>query len=86
MNNHRRAVLQLVAMGRVTPAQAERLLMALNEGQQTLGALVACIAILLLTQFRLPQLLPGLLHTAQALLPWSPESLHHALSLITQIL
>jgi hypothetical protein len=69
MNNHRRAVLQLVAMGRVTPAQAERLLMALSEGQPTLWALVACIVVLLLTQLHLHQLLPSLLHAAQSLLP-----------------
>jgi hypothetical protein len=86
MNNHRRAVLQLVAMGRVTAAEAERLLLALNEGRQNLWALVACIAVLLLTQIHLPQLLPGPLHAAQSLLPWGPQSLHHALSLITRIL
>ena len=86
MNNHRRAVLQLVAMGRVTPVQAERLLMALNEGQQSLWALGGCIAVVFLTQLHLQQLLPGLLHAAQALLPFGPGSLHHAPSLIIRIL
>jgi hypothetical protein len=83
MNNHRRAILQLVAMGRITPAQAERLLMAVNEGQQAVWALAACVAVSPFAQ--LHQLLPGLLQIAHSLMPVSHGSLHHAHSLITRI-
>ena len=85
MNSHRRAILQLVAMGRVTPGQAERLLIALNDDRETLWALAACIAISGLAQIHLSQLLPELLHVAQSIMPGSVISLHHALSLATRL-
>ncbi len=45
MQNDRRAILQLVAMGRITPTQAERLLIAFNDGRESMWALLACIVI-----------------------------------------
>lgn len=86
MNSHRRAILQLVAMGRVTPVQAERLLIALNEGQQTVSILVACVAVAIVAQLHLEQLLPGMLHIAHLLASGSFGFLHRALPLITGIL
>jgi hypothetical protein len=84
MNNHRRAILQLVAMGRVTPAQAERLLLAVDDGREILWPLAACVAACL-AQINLRELLPRLAHTAHALLPGSLLSLQHALSLLTHL-
>ena len=86
MNNHRRAILQLVAMGRVTAAEAERLLIASDHVQETIWALIACVAIACLAVRHLDQLLPGLLHIAQSLKHGNFISLHRALSLITGIL
>ena len=86
MNSHRRAILQLVAMGRVTAAEAERLLIAWNDGRETLWALAACIAVSLLAELHLSQLLPALFRIAQSIMPGSFISLHHALSLIAKIL
>jgi len=45
MLTDRRAILHLVALGRITPAEAERLLAAWNEGRESLLALTGCILI-----------------------------------------
>ena len=41
MSSDRRAILALIAMGRITPAEAERLLSAWNECRETAWILVA---------------------------------------------
>ncbi len=86
MNNHRRIILQLLALGRVTAAEADRLLIASDHVQETLWALIACVALACLAGPHLHQLLSGLLHIAHSLKLESFISLHHALSLITRIL
>jgi len=44
MQTDRRSILHLVALGRITPAEAERLLIAWNEGREVVWGLIACIA------------------------------------------
>jgi hypothetical protein len=44
MKNDRRTILSLVALGRITPYQAERLLIACNESREGLW-LIACAAL-----------------------------------------
>ena len=85
MNNHRRAVLQLLATGRITPPQAERLLIDRNDSQETLWAFAAAVAAACLAQLNLRQLPTQLAHTAHALLPGSLLGLQHALSLLTHL-
>jgi hypothetical protein len=60
MNNNLRTILQLVALGRITPIKAERLLIAWNDGRESLWALSACVLISLFVQFRPHQWLPEL--------------------------
>ncbi|MGD0890647.1 MAG: hypothetical protein ABR923_03860 [Terracidiphilus sp.] len=55
MQSDRRAILTLVAVGRITPAEAERLLLACNEsawssGREPLWILAVCITAVCLTQ------------------------------------
>jgi len=85
MNSHRRAILQLLVLGRVTPAQAERLLAVLNEGRETCWVLAAALVLACIAHFHLSRLLPGLIHIAQSVLPESLLSLDRALSLATHL-
>ena len=57
MNNDRRTILALVAMGRITPAQAERLLTVVNESRETTWILMLCLAGACLGQLHLHELL-----------------------------
>jgi len=84
MHKDRRAILSLVALGRITPAEAERLLIAWNEGRDGVWVFTACIFLALLAQLNPRQLLPGLAHAAHALLPGLTP--HHALAVVTHLL
>jgi hypothetical protein len=86
MHDRRRAILHLVAVGRITPAEAERLLIAWNDGRESLLALSACIVISLLLQLNPHEWMPNLLETAHLLLPGIQACLHPALSLINYLL
>lgn len=62
MNTDRRAILALIAMGRITPAEAERLLAMWNESRETAWILAASVAFALLAQLHLHDLVPMLNH------------------------
>jgi hypothetical protein len=83
MNSDRRSILALIAMGRITPAQAERLLAVANEGRETAMILALCLAYACLAQLHLHELLPGLMHLLSAQIPALSESVQHVLSPIT---
>jgi hypothetical protein len=85
MQTDRRTILHLVALGRITPAEAERLLLAWNEGRELSWVFAACVAVAVLTQLHLQGLLLELVRAASALLgPGSPV-LHRALALFTNM-
>jgi len=86
MNSDRRTILALIAMGRITPAQAERLLAVANEGRETVMILALCLAYACLAQLHLHELLPGLMHLLSAQIPALAESVQHALLPITNLL
>lgn len=86
MKTDRSAILQLVALGRITPAEAERLLLAWNEGREALWALAACMIAFILAQVHLDKLLPGLAHVARLLFGPGSHLTHHALAVVTQLL
>ena len=69
MNTDRRAILALIAMGRITPAEAERLLAAWNESRETAWILVASLGFALLTQLHMHEFLPTLRHMFGTQLP-----------------
>jgi len=74
MQRERQAILSLVAMGRITPREAERLLAAWNSGREefwVVGACVAaCVAQFLPELGRLAQLLPEIHHAVSAVTFW----------------
>lgn len=86
MLNSRHAILQLIANGRITPSEAERLLIAWNEGREVLWALAVCLAVSVLAQLHSRELLPGLAHIAHSLLPGSSFALHRTLLLLNHLL
>ncbi len=85
MNTDRRVILSLVAMGRITPTEAERLLAAWNESRETAWIVGLCLAFAWLAQLHLRELLPILMHFCSAQIPALAEAVHHALSPITEL-
>ena len=77
MKRERQAILSLIALGRITPREAERLLAAWNAGREDLWAIAICAAAFL------AQLLPALGHVADNLLPGGLPGLLHAASALT---
>jgi hypothetical protein len=75
MQKDRNAILQLVALGRITPLEAERLLIALSEERESRWVFGACAA-------------PAVVNFAHAV--WMQVlgmgGLHHAAGLVSQIL
>ena len=57
MNGERRAILALIAMGRITPSEAERLLAVWNESRETAWILIASIGLGLLGQVNLHEVM-----------------------------
>ena len=62
MNNDRGTILALIAAGRITPAQAEHLLAAMNETRETIWILGLCLGYACLAQLHLHELVTGLMH------------------------
>jgi len=86
MQTDRRILLHLVALGRISPAEAERLLTVWNQGREDLWALSGAVLIACLALIRLPELLPRLAPIAHSLWAGNPNFLRHALSLFTHLL
>jgi hypothetical protein len=86
MNTDRRAILTLVAMGRITAAEAERLLAAWNDSRETAWIVALSLAFACVAQLHLRELLPILMHSFNAQVPALAEGLHLAFSPITELL
>jgi hypothetical protein len=86
MQTDRRILLHLVALGRITPAEAERLIAVWNQGRADLWALSGAVLIACLALLHLPELLPSLGHIAHSLWVGNLNSLCHALTLFTRLL
>jgi len=80
MPSDRRAILQLLAAGRIDSAQAERLLILVSEERETVWALAGCAAVAAVTQ--LHGFVPELLDLFRAALAGSLPALQHALTSI----
>lgn len=79
MRNDRRDILSLVALGRITPSEAERLIIVCNAARDGFWIIATCVAAMLF--ILVPhQGLAALLHVSRVLL--ADDSLHHAMSFI----
>ncbi|MGA8739577.1 MAG: hypothetical protein WB561_00160 [Terracidiphilus sp.] len=86
MNTDRRAILSLVATGRITAAEAERLLAVWNDSREMVWILALCLAFACLARLHLRELLPMLMHLFNTQVPTLAEAVHFALSPITDLL
>lgn len=86
MNNDRRAILSLIATGRITASEAERLLVALNDSRETAWILALSLGFAWMAQIHLREILPILLHLLNAQIPALAEASHQAFSPITDLL
>jgi hypothetical protein len=84
--NDRRAIFSLIAMGRITPAQAERLLAVSSERSETAFVLVACVAGLLLMQVHGHDLAWRISQLVRSLLPEITASAHQLQHLVNRLL
>lgn len=78
MDRERSTILALVAAGRITAVEAERLLAAWNDSRETAWILLLCLAFACLAHFQLRELLPALSHFIDAQIPALAEAVHHA--------
>jgi hypothetical protein len=79
MNTDRRVILSLIALDRITPREAERLLALAPDVEESLLRLALCLVFALLA---LPQIAALITQTAHVVLRMSPamfSAVHHAL-------
>jgi hypothetical protein len=86
MNTDRRAILSLVAMGRITPREAERLLAVWPNGDEAVLRLALCLAFAALVLPGLKELLAEFTHVLAAMMPALLGATHHTLAIATQVL
>ena len=86
MGTDRRTILSLVASGRITAREAERLLAAWNDSRETAWILLLCLTFACLAEFHPHEFLPVLLHFFNARIPAMAEAVDHALLPINELL
>lgn len=69
MSIDRRAILSLIALGRISPQEAERLLAVTADEDEFILRAAVCLAIAWLALPQMPQLFAGLQHALGALAP-----------------
>jgi hypothetical protein len=79
----RQRVFQLMMMGRITAAEAERLMLAWQSSRESSWILAGCIGIALAAQLKVVETLPALVHMAHTLRAagWA----HAALAMVTHV-
>jgi hypothetical protein len=73
-------VYQLLMMGRITPAEAERLMMAWQTSRESAWILAGCIGVSLAAQLRVGEALPAVVHLARTF--WATEWIHVGLAMV----
>ena len=86
MNTDRHTVLSLVATGRITAREAERLLAALNDSRETAWILLLCLLFACVAQFHLHELIAALVHFFNAQILAMAGALHQALAPMNELL
>lgn len=80
MNSDRRTILSLIALGRITPREAERLLALWPDEDEFILRAAVCLAVAWMLLPHLSGILRGAAHTLSALLPQISLTAHHALT------
>ena len=77
MQKERQIILSMIALGRITPREAERLLAAWSLSREEIWVIAACVTA------SLTQIAPELVRMVHTLLPEGLPGLHHAVMAIT---
>lgn len=77
MRKERQIILSMIALGRITPREAERLLAVWSLGREEFWVIAACLVA------SLTQVAPVLARIVHTLLPEGLPGLHHAVMAIT---
>jgi hypothetical protein len=92
MNNECRAILSLIAMGRITPREAERLLACRPDYSEIAWVLGACSVIVASMAFghagdlaRTHEVLKRLADLFKTILPMAEATSHHTFSFLTRL-
>jgi hypothetical protein len=80
MNTDRRTILALIAMGRITPGEGERLLAVWNESRETLWILAFSLVVICLSQLNAHEFLPALWHFVNTQVPALAGAVRNALT------
>jgi hypothetical protein len=80
MNSDRRAILQLLAAGRIDASEAERLIAATSADRETLWVLAGCSVIAAATHFH--AVMPEFARLLRSTLAWALPVLEHAFTVI----
>jgi hypothetical protein len=86
MQTDRRTILSLVATGRITSTEAERLLVLSNERAETIWTLAVCFAAVLLLKSPSDQLLSGIFDMFRVLPAAIPRAIHQVQIVLTQVI
>lgn len=84
MDTDRRTILSLIALGRITPREAERLLALGPDPDEGLVKLGIVLAVVLLGAPQVHEIVLGLAHALQWLVPGWMAGAHHVLALVTR--
>ena len=85
MQSNRRHILHLIAMGRMTPKEAERLIMAWNDGREMLCLLAAIVVFSAVSQIQWGGSFAGISRSLSEWMSVSLALLHTFVSTITHI-
>lgn len=85
MNSDRRTILWLIAMGRITPREAERLLAMGQDSDDVILKVAVGFGIAWLALPELRGMIAGIAHTIHSLAPGLLTAGHHALAIFTSL-
>ncbi len=80
MNTDRRVILSLIALGRITPREAERLLALAPDVEESLLRLALCLVFALLALPQIVALISETVHAAVRMSPAIFSVVHHAVA------
>jgi hypothetical protein len=85
MYTNRRAILSMVALRRITPAEAERLIAACSSDREAWWLLAGCALCAGLIQLE-PHAIAGMVHLFMPVIEGSIPAIHHAIVHIAALL
>jgi len=85
MNSERRAILSLIAMGRITPREAERLLAVSSGSDETVLRIAVVLAVAWMVVPYAHDFVSGLWHAIGLIAMWASTTGRHAVALAVDL-